>query len=110
MATAPTDQQRSTLLAIALFAVALTIFGARAIRAGRDIEALSVPATNLEALSSFMSPLTDTSASAPIPGTTATVRHDPFAGPSVPVPRAVSATTDPAPVPATVDGPRWIVS
>jgi hypothetical protein len=57
MATAPADQQRPVFIAAALFAVALMVFATRALKTGGEIAALPLPAADLDAISSFLSPL-----------------------------------------------------
>lgn len=110
MATTPTDQQRSTLVATALFAVALAIVAFRSIKGANAIESRPLPAADLQAVSSFLLPLPEASVLASTGAGTMVVIRDPFAPSAVaPVKGPIRTTVD-APLPTKVEGQHWVVS
>jgi hypothetical protein len=60
MAAAPVNQQRSTLLAAALFAAALVILALRSMKTSGEIATRPVPPSELQNLSAFLTPLPET--------------------------------------------------
>ena len=98
-------------IAAALFAVALMIFAARAIKTGEQIGAFPLPAADLDAISSFLSPLpAPSSGRTPVGNHDIVIERDPFLPAGVASSQVRAATGRGAtPVKPTSKQP-WVVS
>jgi hypothetical protein len=110
MATTAGDQQRLSLVAAALFASALTIIALRTIKAGREVEARALPVADLQSLSPFLRPLTDTSVLARRVTNAMVVTRDPFAPTGVARSENPSRATVDTHLPMPANGEQWVVS
>lgn len=110
MATTAGDQQRSTLVVAALVASALTIVAQRTIKAGRELGTRALPAADLQSLSPFLGPLTDTSVVGQGITRATVITRDPFAPTGVARSVTPLGTNIDAPRLTTEVGQRWVVS
>jgi hypothetical protein len=111
METAPADQQRPVFIAAAFFAAALMLFAARAIKTGDQIAAFPLPAADLDAIASFLSPLPTVSPGrTPAGSQNIVIERDPFVTTGVASSQVgAAAGVAAAPVKPTSKQP-WIVS
>lgn len=109
MATTPADQ-RTMLLAAALFVAALAIFAVRSLKAGSAIAMRAVPTADLQTLSSFLMPLGSSSLLATSPAGTIVVARDPFVAKAVAAEQGPLRTTANPVQPTTAKSQPWVVS
>lgn len=111
MAPAAADQQRLSWLAVALFVSALTIVARRTIQGGREVGARALPVADLQSLSPYLTPLSDTSALAKSVSNAMVVTRDPFAPTGVARSgNSSSRTTVDGHLPMAASGENWVVS
>jgi hypothetical protein len=111
MAPAAADQQRLSWLAAALFVGALTIVARRTIQGGREAGAQPLPIADLQSLSPYLTPLSDTSALVKSVGSAMVVTRDPFAPMGVARSgNSSSRTAVDGHLPMTASGENWVVS
>jgi hypothetical protein len=110
MATTAGDQQRLRMLAAALLASTLTIVALRTIKAGREVGAQALPIADLQALTPFLRPLTDSSVLAKNVTNATVITRDPFALTRVARSGIPARTTVGAHLPMAVGGELWVVS
>jgi hypothetical protein len=105
-----TDRQRFRLIATAIVSVAMTAFALRTIARASTTASKPLPTADVQSLTGFLGPLTDSSSLAGVRPGTMVGDRDPFGSVPSPAGTRVSNVSGAVSRPKTAEGRRWVVS
>lgn len=109
MPTPAADRQRVTLVVLAVVSGGLAALAIGVLNSAATVAGKPLPASDLEAVSTYLSPLPDSSRLAGVGTGTMVVARDPF-GSTASAPLASGGSAGTAPRPAKGGSQQWVVS